>query len=159
MSGLLRLSSIRGGRFVNHLPFGRALRRYLQSAQALELLPGCGWLDGGCLILRDALTHWSKGALRAGASVRSHRSVTYVDHGFAWFEANGQRILLDGDGLQDAAGLRQKLERLEGIQPAGILFSDEALIVGILTDPKASRALADRLSRRFGGFSSDLILG
>jgi hypothetical protein len=143
---------------VNHLPFGRALRRYLQSNRALELLPGCGWMDGGCLILREALIFWSEGTLHAGASIRSRQSRAYVDHGFAWLEDSNRRILLDGDGVQDVAGMCRKLERLEGVRPSEILFTADGLVVGIPIDTAASRALADRLYHRFGGFSIDLIL-
>lgn len=143
---------------MNHLPFGRALHRFLQSNGVLALLPGCGWLDGGCLILREALVQWGSGELSPGVSARTREAKSFVDHGFAWLDLNGQRIILDGDGVQDEEGLQRKLELLEGVRPSQIHFGQHSSVVaGILVDQSASTLLADRLSRRFGRFSPDLI--
>lgn len=153
-----RLCTVRRSGFINHVPFGRALRRFLLSREPLALLPECGWLDGGCLVLRDALVTWGQGALHPGATLRSNGERLFVDHGFTWLELGGRRVIVDGDGVQDEHGLRRKLELLEHIRPEAVQYADcSAFVVGILRDPSLSDRLAHLLEKRFGQFRPHLL--
>lgn len=108
--------------------------------------------------MRAALVQWGEGALNPGASIRMFRSTAYVDHGFAWLELKGRRLIIDGDGVQDETGLRQKLIKLKGVRPIDVRFSKgRELVVGIPQDRWASDRLAQLLSRRFGRFRLELI--
>lgn len=154
----MRLSSVRGGRFRNHHPFGKALRRFLNSGEPIALLPGCGWVDGGCFILREALILWSNDELNPGATLRRRGDRLYVDHGFAWIDVGAGRVLVDGDGLQDEEGLRRKLEHLEGVRLPEVRYARcTEHAVGIPVDVARSKALAELLRRRFGAFHVRLI--
>jgi len=85
-------------------------------------------------------------------------SVAYVDHGFAWLDVEDRRLILDGDGVQDEVGLRQKLVQLENVHPSGVRYSDDhELIVGIPQDSSAAERLFELLSRRFGAFHPELL--
>lgn len=45
-------------RSTNAVAAGRALKRLLLDPDLYNLLPGCGWLDGGCAVLGLALHLW-----------------------------------------------------------------------------------------------------
>lgn len=143
---------------LRYRPFGLKLRRFLWSQPCLALLPECGWLDGGCLILRDALVQWGNGYLHPGASHRTHRSITFVDHGFAWLDVMGHRLFIDGDGIQEESAFKEKLAVLQQHPTVDLRFDTSTeRVVGIPVDPDASRTLAQLLSRRLGGFSPSLL--
>jgi|GEM_PF-3667829 len=153
-----RLATVTRRGFRNHHPFGVALRRFLLSRKALALLPDCGWLDGGCLVLSDALVRWSGGTLRPGGTLRAKEDRLFLDHAFAWIVVDGAPCILDGDGLQSEYALRRKLELLEHAPPLEVRYSDcSGLAVGILRDSAASDRLATLLERRFGPFTPGLI--
>lgn len=153
------LSSLETGKFRNHHRFGKTLQATLETNEALEVLPGCGWLNGGCMILSHALVAWSQGALQQGACLRSKNGMKYVDHAFAWCTVDGERWLFDGDGLQLEPELRTKLNVREQITPEEIRYESCArLAFGILLDRKASRALVSVMQKRIGPFSIDLLI-
>jgi hypothetical protein len=155
--GYLTRSSYR-----NTHPFGQALRRFLNAMPQFELLPpDTDWMQGGCLILADALSTWSAGELKAGGVVRIHSDQTpFLDHAFAFLPLFGaaSRVLIDGDGLAEARPFEQKLTQLYRIRDFEVRYQDCAQhAVGILRDRGASRRLAAQLADRFGRFDRVLI--
>jgi len=84
-----------------HMDFNKVLK----TNKALNILNkwGCGWTDGGCRILAEALRHWlGEGELVAvwehvdkKESIQRHRHCTgewrraHGQHGYAWRFAQG----------------------------------------------------------------------
>jgi hypothetical protein len=79
---------------------------------------GCGFFDGGCLLLADALVQWSDGDLKLGAIDRvSNKSESGGDHWFVSMDVAGKRFLLDANGLKLPAPYRRYFEREEVQEP------------------------------------------
>lgn len=121
-------------------PYGRALHDILYNGRMWALLEplGCGWLDGGCLPLAQALSVWLGSgaklwAVRDGFGRAQHVVVRLGD------------LYLDGDGASSAQALRRRWKRWEGIAEPHLTPFDpvEAEAAGIFVSPElAAAALA-----------------
>lgn len=79
---------------------------------------GCGFFDGGCLLLADALVQWSDGDLKLGAIDRvSNKSESGGDHWFVSMNVAGKTFLLDANGLKLPTPYRRYFEREEVQEP------------------------------------------
>lgn len=139
----------------NYHPLGQALKRALARPAVRGLLPGYGWLDGGCLQLTDALVRWSGGGLEPGGALRRLSSGSpFLDHAFAFCRlADGTPVLWDGDGLHDEALFREKLRRREGAPWRQLAYRDCAReAYGIPRHRATSPAIAAALAEALGPY-------
>lgn len=122
------------------------------SAQVEELLEPngyeCGWTNGGCRILADALVQWSEGALSLAAVwERFPSGYVAVTHVVARIDD----IYIDGDGpgLED-----ELLDRRPAFRKPRTLWMGEydSAYCNADIDPVVSDQLAGRLKERFGQF-------
>lgn len=117
-----------------------ALRTQLQAPVMWSLLEPfeCGWLDGGCLPLAQALIVWlgSEAELwtvRDGSGRAQHVLARLGD----WY--------LDGDGISSATVLLSRWRRLERIVSPRLtpFVSSEASVAGVFSSPAlAAKTLA-----------------
>jgi hypothetical protein len=83
---------------------------------------GCGFFDGGCLLLADALVQWSDGEMKLGAIDRvSNKRESGGDHWFVSMNVAGRTFLLDANGLKLPAPYRRYFERKEVREPCVFL--------------------------------------
>jgi len=136
--------------------FCRALRRFLyggsnelQGSAAFQLLAPwqCGWLDGGCHILADAVQMWLGAAATTlwGVSHGQHLPDHIVVQCGGWY--------LDGDGVSSKRALLRRWRRVEHV-PGATLFPYNAAAgerSGIPRDRETSACLAQLLGRRWAG--------
>lgn len=61
---------------------------------------GCGYFDGGCLLLADALVLWSQGDMKIGGFSRLSWIDQGVDHWFVKLNVAGKEFLVDANALQ-----------------------------------------------------------
>ena len=129
----------------NLVSLGRQLRRFLYTPPIFALLDPwqCGWLDGGCRILGEAVVLWlgPEAALTAvlGASGQTaHVLVRYR----GW--------LIDGDGLTRADTLIRRWLQVEHVAGAHLgSFERAPASPEIPSDREVSRRLAEQLESRF----------
>lgn len=81
----------------------------------------CGFFDGGCLILADALALWSHGNLTLGACRRVRYSI--VDHWFVCMNIGDKNLVIDADGLKDEKAYLRFIEKNELREPGVIIDS------------------------------------
>lgn len=132
--------------------FGRKTATAIRQSEHLMLAAHqCGLMDGGCLILAQALQHWSKGEIGLGVSRRIESGV--IDHWFGAIPTSAGFVTLDADGLQTADEMLEKMHLLErttrqtldvtGVDPSSTeMLQDEAL----------SQRIANHLERRLGPY-------
>ncbi|WP_338923821.1 hypothetical protein V0M98_37065 (plasmid) [Pseudomonas silesiensis] len=82
---------------------------------------GCGFFDGGCLLLADALVQWSDGDLNLGAIDRVSNKSESGDHWFVSMNVAGRTFLLDANGLKLPAPYRRYFEKEEVREPCVFL--------------------------------------
>lgn len=75
-----------------------------KSVVSLYHYNGCGFFDGGCLLLADALVEWGAGCIQLAAIVRE-RFGGSIDHWVVKFDLAGETVYLDANGVQDAPKL------------------------------------------------------
>jgi hypothetical protein len=128
--------------------FGHALKLFLLEPRVFGLIHNtadCGWLDGGCRTLAEALSLWLGSDLaepRVLIDVHGYpQHVVVRNHG--WY--------LDGDGVTTRGRLLQRWEKREGIsRPDLTVYNPNELDeVGISFFPNASALLRRRLTERF----------
>ena len=73
------LSVLHGGAVVNQSPFGKELCDFLHQPAQLGLLSDCGYMNGGCWTLAEAIRSWSGGAFRLFAVTDELRSKVVYD--------------------------------------------------------------------------------
>lgn len=148
------------------MPTNSSIKRFLFSGSNLALLPGYGWLDGGCWTLAEAILRWADNpSLRlsgvwAEPETRGQRRI--LMHVVVEIVPAGK--YLDGDGLSSYAQLirntartPQEISRLY-VQPLcdwsehdlGLLMDS----YGIEKVERAVELLAGRLNKRFGSFTT-----
>ncbi len=166
----MRWQSFDEGVAQNLHPFGQDLQAFLQEDRQLQILPGHGWMDGGCLVLAAALRTWSRGRLGVAAWMREcgqSDDGLLIDHYAASILEEDVLVLFDGDGLGTADDFTAKmgLERA----PEGFLVVDamsyfEQACSGLRPGVEANLypdnpvpALVKRLAGAFGEFSMDRI--
>lgn len=117
------LQDIQNGTVVNHHPFGVDLQKFCDSDEAIAILPGHGFMDGGCYALAVALQrHIGENGLRSSLVMVGRPGV--VDHIVAAVALPGGAIAyLDADGMADEASLRRKMLELV------FIASPDALVV------------------------------
>lgn len=144
------LSVLHGSAVVNQSPFGKELCDFLHQPAQLGLLSDCGYMNGGCWTLAEAIRSWSGGALRLFAV--KDASPVHIVCGFV--EPRGL-VVLDGDGMAWEDELRVKMRRREGLQTADIVVFDQEEISrnGIVFSPESARQYEHRLEWRFGTFN------
>lgn len=114
---------------------------------------GCGFFDGGCLLLADAMVEWSGGDIKLAAIART-RFAGEVDHWIGELELAGERFFLDANGIQTAEQLLSFWEAEELREPVMLMASpqfDEAR--EIPRDIAFSKRLATELLEALGSYS------
>lgn len=147
------------GGYRNHHPFGRALKHFLLASRECWL-PKYGWLDGGCLILCDALVEWGQGGIFPGGTLRlTGWGAAILDHAFAYARfTDAACVLMDGDGLQSEEGMRKKMRVLEHCNVDALRLEDcSKSAIGIPRDRKKSKAIAEGLLQEFGPYHPRLL--
>lgn len=81
---------------------------------------GCGFFDGGCLLLADALVEWSGGDIKLAAISRS-RFYGQVDHWVGELNIAGERLFLDANGLQTEQSLLTYWHEEEVMEPVALI--------------------------------------
>ncbi len=128
---------------------GRAVRRALWTDEALALLPvGCGWNDGGCLLLADALCVLLGGDARLIAVVSGVDRVAqhYVvrlppRHGPGWY--------LDADGAALYATLLRRWSEVERVRlPRLVPAANAVRHLDVPRDPQVSERIARWLRKQ-----------
>lgn len=156
---------------LNVHPLGAHLVDVLWAEEALDLLPGYGWLDGGCLVLCCALQQWSGGVLSPCAWVRNTSDGDQrIDHWAVSTQIESEHLFLDGDGLGTEADLVAKMT-LEG-RADGQLVLDAGALFALACDGKRPieeanlypghpvNELVRHLNIQLGAFSLDhIVLG
>lgn len=166
----MRWQSFDDGIAQNLHPFGQDLQAFLQQDHQLQILPGCGWMDGGCLILAAALRTWSQGKLGVAAWMRECAHTDdglLVDHYAATVLDEDVLVLLDGDGLGTYGDFTAKMgleQASEGFLVVDAMPYFEMACAGRRPDVEANLypnnpvpELARRLGNAFGDFSMDRI--
>jgi hypothetical protein len=131
------------------------LYRFLHSRPVFHALiekHGCGWFDGGCLILAQAVRTWTHGEL---AAIRSDSGATF-DHAVIAIkdpEDRKELLFIDADGVFDEFELLEKWRRAERLQNPRI----ERRFRHPFQDRSLSRWLAKQLSAKFGAAEGNLI--
>lgn len=86
------------------LPIGsinRAFKKALtEPIVSLYHYNGCGYFDGGCLLLADALVLWSQGDLKLGGFSRRSCIEQGVDHWFVTLDVADKAFMVDANALQ-----------------------------------------------------------
>lgn len=87
------------------------LRSLLYAPQAWDLLEplGCGWLDGGCRILADALNEWLGPSAEKMALLDEAGRIQHVLIRIG-------RVFIDGDGMTLEHEILARWQDLEGIK-------------------------------------------
>ena len=123
-----------------------------------ELDLSYGWMDGGCLILTQALVSWGEGAIKAGGALRvSPRGKSFLDHAFAHAlnPVSLMRVLIDGDGLQSERFMIKKLRPLAPSTCHYLSFTDcSKYAVGVPKNRAVSQYILTRLRADLGPFSA-----
>lgn len=126
----------------------RRLRDALWTETMLNLLPDCGWNDGGCLILADALTILATDMLcRPMAVVGRHGQSWHriVHHALIEVTVDGRRWYVDGSGITDARALLHRWEHTEGLERPELLERSQSDVEDLPQDLPLSARIADRL--------------
>lgn len=136
--------------------FGHQLKKLLHRSDVFSLLScyRCGWSDGGCLILLDALVEWSHGEIEPyvlfGTSslwlewtVIPHHAVGYWED---WW--------IDADGFSRLKTLISRWENLEFLENISLVHQDDTDIsqTFIEGDEVISHSLAQLLESEFGSW-------
>lgn len=131
------------------------LYRFLHSApifQSLNDKHGCGWFDGGCLILAQAVRSWTGGQL---AAIQSDTGAPF-DHAVAAVkdpENRKELLFIDADGVFDEFELLEKWTRVERLRNPRI----QTLWRQPFQDRSLSMWLAKQLRRKFGSLEGSLV--
>ncbi len=139
-------------------------KRYKQAVNkiAADLAIPYGWLDGGCLVLSDALVLWGQGILKPGGVLRCPTGKSpYLDHAFAYHEdfEEGSCVLVDGDGFQTPHRMLNKIRTLTHDANEALYFSPcHALAKGVPANLKQSRLIAKTLEQLLGSLEDFLTL-
>lgn len=124
---------------------------------ALYHYNGCGFFDGGCLLLADALNIWSSGQIQLAAMGRS-RFKGLVDHWVGSFGVAGQEFFIDANGVQTQKALLRYWEEEELMETSDMIdspaYDPER---GIPRDLEFSKQLAGQLETALGSFKQWLI--
>lgn len=86
----------------------RELNSFLFSEELLDLLPGCGWNDGGCRSLMKAMTIWL-GEVAEPYLIVSQKHHQHASHAFVRIG----NYFVDGDGISTRQALYQRWRRAE----------------------------------------------
>ncbi len=130
--------------------FGERLSQWLWAEEQFSIIDKfqCGWNDGGCNILADALIEYFGGAAERvaifGSSDRGDRG--QPQH--VLVRVGGEYI--DADGSQSARSLLDKMSELEGVENGVIRAYPEYTSDSIPTDKQASSELSQRIRAEFG---------
>lgn len=165
------------GNVQNHTPFGEHLQSFL--AENIDVLPGFGWMDGGCLALAQAMrvwgpamfepvawVSWLDGMQPAEVSRSIDDSRILVQHYAVACELEDLTLVIDGDGVGAVVDFEQKMTALE--RRPGFIHPDAARLIessNSRSDLEVNLAQASpyiseivkRLRREFGDFSPSFL--
>jgi hypothetical protein len=144
------------------------LRRELWHGAAFGLLPklsdpwSCGWLDGYCCILAEALLLWVSGAGEPVVRMVRPRLMMLAGEGKAFDHVVLQlvgRWFLDGDGVSSRRELLLRWQTREGLRAPRLLDFDEQVLAASKTprDAETSHWVADCLAQALGPFTPALL--
>lgn len=94
-----------------------SFHNWLYREKTMGLLPGFGWMDGGCLTLALAVTAWARNSSVPASVAIFYRENGSPDHFLAMFP-RAQRaysVYVDGDGFASELGVVRKMAQLEGV--------------------------------------------
>lgn len=133
----------------------RAFKKALdQPIISLYHYNGCGFFDGGCLLLADALVEWSGGGIKLAAIART-RFGDAIDHWVGEFEVAGEKLYIDANGVQSESSLISYWEIEELREPVMLVASpqyDEAR--EIPRDAVFSHRIASGILEALGPYSA-----
>lgn len=132
-----------------------SLRKWLYSQDTMSLLPGFGWLDGGCLTLALALTEWAKKSEVPASVAIFYRENGSPDHFLAIVPRPRCSVYIDGDGFASEAGVVHKMAELEGVDGYVRQATDAELLQirkskHFWENENTTSLLAQRLQKQFG---------
>jgi hypothetical protein len=122
---------------------------------ALYHYNGCGFFDGGCLLLAHALHLWSKESLKMAGCVREIiQDQTQVDHWFVTAQIGGKSYYLDANGLMKPAVFLRYWMESEGLGPILRCDNPEPDQSGEAPwDPSFSALLATQIEAALGPYT------
>lgn len=138
----LRQAMLANGPTPGVMEITRELRAALWSRQGMALLSEgeCGWMDGGCVILADALV-----ALLAPDALR----ITFIsDSGPEHCVCSFAGWWMDASGIGHPWHMRRNWEVGERVQLRATLPLSDAELSGLWRDPATSQRVADFLDER-----------
>ena len=134
--------------------FGRKLHRVLCSKCGFAILDGwqCGWTDGGCLVLANALRRWlGEGEIVSVWEdlVYDNRSPDHVQH-HTILSINGW--VVDGDGVAERNKFLELWREREGVGIVryGVFDPDVAWEQGLASRPELEEEVERLLDSKFG---------
>lgn len=133
----------------------KAFRKALaEPVKSLYHYNGCGFFDGGCLLLADALALWSGADLKLGGCVReAHRHTIDVDHWFVTTERLGSLLCLDANGLMTLGAFKRHWEHVEALGPVMFRTAPSPITGGeIPRDLAFSELLANQVEQALGDY-------
>jgi hypothetical protein len=77
--------------------FTRLFKATIQSNEGYALLPGCGWLDGGCRSLMKAVVRWLGKDVTETWALRFSKKSKAIEHALV----KVGNFFIDGDGASD----------------------------------------------------------
>lgn len=89
--------------------FNLAFKEFIWQDHLVELLHGCGWLDGGCRSLMKAIQLWLDNELVKPYQIVKVREHTHSEHALIRLG----NCYIDGDGISTYNGLYQRWRRVE----------------------------------------------
>ncbi|WP_156675887.1 hypothetical protein [Pseudomonas sp. Leaf58] len=115
---------------------------------------GCGFFDGGCLLLADALVLWSGGDLKLGGCVReAHKRTIDVDHWFVTTERLDSLLCLDANGLMTPSAFIRYWEHVEALGQIMFRIQPSPRVDGeIPRDLMFSKLLSNQLEQALGPY-------
>lgn len=156
---ILSMQTISKTKVSNYYNFGKKLQKWCKEHTNLVLdTIGCGYMDGGCRVLAEALQVWSKGYLVPKVMYSTHGD----EHVVSTLKTDqGYLILLDADGMGSMENLRKKMHLLEGVECDYSVkaLSDNTTIKNYRdTHPDLIKNIADTLQESFGDFKPSMII-
>ncbi|WP_433716986.1 hypothetical protein ACQP2U_42395 (plasmid) [Nocardia sp. CA-084685] len=122
---------------------GQTLSGLLWTDEALALLDGYGWNDGGCVILARALSALLEPVPHELVAVISDKNPRFVQHALVSFEAGGKAWFLDANGTSTLDEVMRADERI--IAPRIVRLAEAALDPEIPQDQHSIERVAEYL--------------
>ena len=118
----------------------RFLRR-IWSEDMISHLDGCGWQDGGCFLLAEAISMWSGGKYKIFMLVNES---SRCDHAVVRVSRN---LYFDSDGLFTEKDILSKHKEYEGVHVVLRRYHDGFELRDVPRDPVVSKEIAGSISK------------